>query len=170
MTCGYLLLLLSLLVGIEVTSRKLFGFSLQGADELGGYVLAIQGAVGFSYALICRAHTRIDVFLTQMPKAVQTVLNLVAMLSITAFAAFMAWRAASAFAETLEYRSIANSPLATPLWIPQSIWLAGLLIFAVISAAMSVWAVYLLFWRNKEFNHEYGVPGAPVRGDHGSDG
>ncbi len=168
--CGYLLLALSLLVGVEVISRKLFGFSLQGADELGGYVLAITGAVGFSYALICRAHTRIDVFLTRMPKAVQTILNLVAMFSITAFAVFMAWQAASAFAETLEYGSIANSPLATPLWIPQSIWLGGLLIFAVISATMSVWAAYLLIWQNDDFNNEYGVPGAPVHQDQESGG
>ena len=57
---GGLLVGLSAFVAAETVSRKLFNFSFQGADELGGYVLAIGGALSFTVALIERAHIRID--------------------------------------------------------------------------------------------------------------
>lgn len=155
--CGYFLLLLALLVGFEVVARKLLGFSLQGADEIGGYVLAIQGAIGFSYALLRRAHTRIDFLITRFGEDWQRVLNVLAIAMMAAFAVFMAWRAGAAFFETLEYRSIANSPLATPLWIPQSLWLAGLVLFAVAATVSAIWSVILLTRDPEAVNRRFGV-------------
>ena len=43
-----------------IIARKLFSYSLQGVDEIGGYVVAITGTFGFAYALINRTHTRIE--------------------------------------------------------------------------------------------------------------
>ena len=57
---GYVFLALSGLVTFETVSRKVFGFSIQGADELGGYALAVGSALAFSVALIERSHIRID--------------------------------------------------------------------------------------------------------------
>lgn len=155
--CGYLLLFLSILVGFEVLARRLFGFSMQGADEIGGYVFAIIGAIGFSYALLRRAHTRIDIFLSRMPEGAQRVLNVLAAISMAAFAVFMAWRAGAAFMETLEYGSIANSPLQTPLWIPQSLWLFGLIVFAVTSVVFAISAVHLLVREPEAVNRRFGL-------------
>lgn len=155
--CGYLLLFLSFLVGFEVVARKFFGFSLQGADEIGGYILAIQGAIGFSYTMLRRAHTRIDIFIVRLPQGTQRALNVLAMLSMAAFAVFMAWRGGAAFTETLEYGSIANSPLATPLWIPQSIWFAGLVFFALTASGLALWAVFLLARQPEALNRRFGV-------------
>lgn len=155
--CGYLLLFLSLLVGFEVLARKLFGFSLQGVDEIGGYVLAVTATVGFSYTMVQRAHTRIDIFVVRFGPATQRLLNVVAVLSMAVFAGFMAWRGGAAFMETLEYGSIANSPLETPLWIPQSIWLAGLIIFATTSSGLAIVAVHMLVRRPEAVNEAFGV-------------
>jgi len=155
--CGYLLVFLSLLVGFEVVARKLFGFSLQGVDEIGGYILAILGAVGFSYTMLRRAHTRIDIFVVRFGQGTQRVLNVLAVLSMAVFAVFMAWRGGAALFETLEYGSIANSPLATPLWIPQSIWFAGLVVFAFTASGLASLAVYLLARRPEAVNKYFGV-------------
>ena len=38
---GYIMLALAAVVTVETLGRKLFNFSLQGADELGGYALAV---------------------------------------------------------------------------------------------------------------------------------
>ena len=67
---GYILLLLSLVIVFEILARKLFSYSLQGVDEIGGYVVAGTGAFGFAYALIERTHTRIDIVLGHVPKSV----------------------------------------------------------------------------------------------------
>ena len=45
---GAMLLGLSFLVAIETLARKLFGFSFEGADELGGYALVIGATLAFS--------------------------------------------------------------------------------------------------------------------------
>ena len=33
--------------------------------------------------------------------------------------------------ETLENESVSNTTLSTPLWLPQSLWLAGLILFCI---------------------------------------
>ncbi len=52
---GYGFLVLSLLVAFEVIARKFFAFSLQGIDEIGGYVMAGAVSLGISYTLVHRA-------------------------------------------------------------------------------------------------------------------
>lgn len=158
LACGYMLLILSLLVGVEVVGRKLFAFSIQGVDEIGAYALAVLGAVGYSWTLVCRGHTRIDLLLGRLPAPVQALLNVVALAALAGFALFMAWQAWLAYSETLEYRSIANSPLRTPLWIPQTPWLAGQVLFALVSVLLAAHAFYLLFVDRRRLNRSYGPP------------
>ena len=64
---GYWLMLIAVATCIEIISRKVFSFSLLGVDEIGGYTLAVLAALGFSYALIERAHTRIDFLIGRSP-------------------------------------------------------------------------------------------------------
>lgn len=142
---GYLLLGFALMVGVEVICRKFLGFSLQGVDEMGGYVLAITTAFALSYALLRGAHTRMDLVLTRLPAQAQAVLNTLAAAATTAFAVFMAWRALATLLESIAYQSRASTPLQTPLWLPQSIWLAGLVTFALVSAGLTTAAcIHLL--------------------------
>ena len=72
---GYAVLLLCVAVSIDIVGRKLFSFSLQGTDDMGGYVLAIIAVVGASYTMAMRGHTRVDVFLVRMSPFWQRVLN-----------------------------------------------------------------------------------------------
>ena len=73
---GYGCLGLSFLIVYEIFARKLFNHSLQGVDEIGGYVVAITGTFGMALAALERAHTRIDVLLLRLPARVQAGLNL----------------------------------------------------------------------------------------------
>ncbi|WP_048307162.1 TRAP transporter small permease subunit [Halomonas sp. PR-M31] len=141
---GYAALGLSLLIAFEVVSRKFFNFSLQGVDEIGGYVLAIGVAFSFAYALLHRAHTRVDMLLVKLPAPLRAFLNAVAMLLLAAFASFMLWRAIETLRETLEFGSRASTPLQTPLWIPQTLWILGLGVFAVLAVFLALRAWWLL--------------------------
>ncbi|MDX9860910.1 MAG: TRAP transporter small permease [Rhodospirillales bacterium] len=156
--CGWGCFILSALIGVDVISRKFFGFSLQGTDELGGYVVAITAAFGFSLALIHRSHTRIDVFLVHAPAPVLAFLNLVSMTCTAGFAGFMAWRTWATLEESLEFGSLASTPWQTPLWIPQSIWVVGLVIFAAIATVFAVHAAFLLIVDRVRLNRRYGPP------------
>ena len=67
-----------------------------------------------------------------------------------------AWEAGKVLAESIELRSRATTPLQTPLWIPQGIWMAGLLLFAGIAAAMALHAGWLLLRDRARLNQLFG--------------
>lgn len=158
MITGYLLLFQAVITAIEIIARKLFNFSFQGVDEIGGYVLAITATFGFGYATLMRAHTRVDFILLHLPLRIRAVIHVIAAAVMSFVSAGMFWYARKALSETIEYQSIANSPLETPIWIPQSIWLAGFALFALVSLILAVRAITLLFRGEIEIlEHEQGT-------------
>lgn len=135
---------LAFLVAVETTSRKLFNISLQGADELGGYALAVGSTIAFSLALMGRNHIRVDVFHELLPAKVQGFLNWLSVVTLAAFGVLIAWLAFKVIGDTMQYRSTAQTPWATPLIYPQAIWFAGLLIFALVACGYALRATRLL--------------------------
>jgi TRAP-type C4-dicarboxylate transport system permease small subunit len=154
---GYILLALAVLVTVETLGRKLFNISLQGVDELGGYALAVGSALAFTTALVERAHIRIELFHMMLPVPLQMALNWFAITSIAAFGASLAFVCFTILSDSFAYNSTAPTPWATPLIYPQSLWYAGMVIFALVSGAMALHATYLLFTGNaKALNKAYG--------------
>lgn len=154
---GYVLVALSVLVAVETLGRKLLGFSLQGVDELGGYVLAFGSSLAFSAALVARGHIRIDIFHLLLPRPAQALLNWLAVLLMGAFATLLVIVCARVIEETIEFRSTAPTPWATPLIWPQSLWYGALVIFAVVAVAAAVHASLLfLSGRWQALARDYG--------------
>jgi len=141
---GYLCIFLSVFVSIEVILRKLFSTSLQGADELGGYILAIASSISFCVALIGNSHIRIDLIHYKFPPKVQATLNWLAKLSIILLAALLTYTAFKVLRETVSYGSTAPTPWATPLQYPQFFWFFGLLFFLIMSGIYFLQATRLL--------------------------
>lgn len=138
LACGWWLIALSVLTCVEMLGRKLLGFSLQGVDEIGSYTYAIVGAFGFAFTLVSRSHTRVDFLLSRFDPRLRAALNLAAMLALAALALLCAWRAAHVVAESLDFGATAATPLATPMWIPQTIWFAGWALFALVAGWAAV--------------------------------
>ncbi|TAJ39342.1 MAG: TRAP transporter small permease [Reyranella sp.] len=148
---------LAILVTIETVARKFFSLSLQGVDELGGYALAVTSSLAFTLALIDRAHIRIDLLHNLLPGFLQRLLNWLSITVLAAFALLLAWTGWLALEETIEFRSTAPTPWATPLVWPQSVWFLGLLLFAVASLVALLDATRLFFsGRNRELARRYG--------------
>lgn len=141
---GVIFLALSVIVTVETISRKVFNFSLQGADELGGYALAVGSTLAFSLALIGRAHIRVDVFQDCFPKRMQAWLNAFSIISLAAFGLFIGWNAIQVLIDTTTYGSTAPTPWATPLLYPQTVWLISLGAFAAIATAYGLRALRML--------------------------
>jgi TRAP-type C4-dicarboxylate transport system permease small subunit len=154
---GLIFLALSGLVAVETLARKIFNFSLQGADELGGYSLALGATIAFSLALMGRSHIRVDVFHERLPGWLQTALNWLSVVSLAAFAGLMAYLAWFVVRDTQSYQSVSQTPWATPLVYPQSAWLVGLVLFALVSAGYALRATWLLVRGDlATLNHEFG--------------
>ena len=157
--CGWVVLAYAVALTAEILGRKFFATSFKGIDELGGFVLAISASIGASYAMVHGNHTRVDVFLVRFPRPLQRALNVLALVLFACFACFAAWRGAAVLRDTLEYGSTATN-LEQPLWVPQALWLAGLLLLAAITLAYAVHAVVLLVMRRPELNAWYGPTSA----------
>ena len=154
---GLIFVALSLLVTVETVIRKLFNVSLQGADELGGYSLAFGATIAFSLALMGRSHIRVDVFHDRLPAWLQTALNWLSVVSLAAFAVLLAWLAWYVVQDTRAYQSVAQTPWATPLVVPQTAWLIGLIGFALVSVGYALRASWLLLRGNvPQLNREFG--------------
>jgi TRAP-type C4-dicarboxylate transport system permease small subunit len=130
---GYVLLVQAVVTAVEIVARKVFNHSFQGVDELGGYALAIAGAVGFGYAAVTCAHTRIDLVISKLPLAGRAVLHLLAAFILVAVASGMFWYGLRSLRQSISYGAISTTPLQTPLWIPQGIWISGLALFALVT-------------------------------------
>ncbi len=141
---GAALLFLSGFVALETVLRKVFNTSLQGADELGGYVLAFGASAAFVVALIDRAHVRIDVLHQRFPVKVRAWIDFAAVLSLGILGVFFLYIGWFVIIDTISYKSTAATPWRTPLIYPQAAWYAGLAFFAAVSLWLSGRALRLV--------------------------
>lgn len=154
---GVIFLVLSFVVTIETLARKIFNFSIQGVDELGGYSLAIGSTIAFSLAVIGRNHIRVDVFHEMFPRGMKAALNWLSIVLLAALAVLFVAVSFRLLDETLAYRSTAQTPWATSLIYPQSLWYAGLIMFMLVAVGFAGRASWLLYTRriddlNREFH------------------
>ncbi len=132
-----LLLLISVCVTLYDVIARPFGMSIGGTDELSGYAMAVVTSWGVSYALTCLAHVRIDIIRARGNAKVRAWFDAVSILSLAAVAVTVAYRAWPVLAKSIANNSTANTTLETPLWIPQSLWMAGWLWFALSAVVMA---------------------------------
>ena len=159
--CAGLLLLTAVGVTlVDVMLRALRIPSLGGTDELSGYAMAVATAWGVSYALSEQAHVRIDLLRKRLVAPGRAMLDLLAMGALAAVAVMIAWRGWGVLSGTLSTNAQANTALATPLWIPQSMWWIGWGWFAVTACLLLVvGAVHLAFGNLTEAEDLIGAKG-----------
>ena len=69
----------------------------------------------------------------------------------------MAWLAWFVIEDTRQYQSVAQTPWATPLVYPQAVWLACLIVFALVATGVAARATWLLFTgRRAALDREFG--------------
>lgn len=158
---GIMMLLLAVLITFETLIRKFFSLSLGGVDELGGYAIAIAAPLAFCVAMVEQSHIRINLLHMRLPTTVQAVLNALAALSMGLLAAFLLYFTVQTVLDTHMYRSIAQTPWATPLIYPQAVWLVAMAAFSVAAALLSAKAILLLLKRDwKTLNRQFGPSSA----------
>ena len=154
--CGWALMAICFATLYDIVARRLFAHSVQGVTELGAYLLAIVSAFGFSSALLQKAHSRVDFLFPRMSPFVVAVLNLAAAVLLFGVAVLSVWQGWHVLEETLLFDSRASTPLQTPMWIPQGLWLTGLALFASVTFACAVHAVILFVTDRSRLNELYG--------------
>ncbi|WP_336057959.1 TRAP transporter small permease subunit [Nitratireductor sp. CH_MIT9313-5] len=154
---GAVLALTVLFILADITLRQ-FGHSFGGSDEISGYVMAFVASWGLSFALLELAHVRIDLLRLKLAQTGRSILDLIAISATAAVTTVIAWQCWPVLAKSLERGSRANTPLETPLWIPQSIWFSGWVWFATASVLLLICAFGMLAQRQQsQFENAVGT-------------
>lgn len=125
-----------LLISFDILARKLTGFTVGGADELSSYAFAIGTTWSLAYAVLQRANVRVDVVYQLLPVRLAAVLDWVALVALGVFMAVLTYFAYDVVATSFAQGSRANTPLATPLIVPQGLWFMGLAFMCIILGLM----------------------------------
>jgi TRAP-type mannitol/chloroaromatic compound transport system permease small subunit len=148
--CGIVLLGAVALIMTEILGRQFPAMRVGGADELSGYVMAAIATWGFSYALIERAHVRIDLIHARLPIAGRAALDVVALASVLLVAVLVAWHAYDVLSKSLARGSRSNTPMGVPLWMPQIVWFGGWAWMVITSGLLLAVTVFLSVLRRFE--------------------
>lgn len=135
---GALIIAAAVLVGVEVVIRKAFALTIGGADELSGYALAISSSWALAFALLERAHIRIDSLYIHLPVRLCALLDVLGLVLFTAFVGLIAWYGYGVFETSLRLGAHSMSPLGTPLVVPQLLWVVGFVMFLAIALLLLV--------------------------------
>lgn len=145
---GSMMLFAAFMVSADVLSRRLFGVTMGGSDEVSGYLFAVSTALAMPYALLHKANVRIDAVYMFLPQGLRTFLDILGVSLLSIFAGIVTWRAMLTLEVTWANDAHSITPLRTPLIVPQSLWFAGWILFCLCLALVL-----------------YGLIGAALRGD-----
>jgi TRAP-type C4-dicarboxylate transport system permease small subunit len=126
---GALLLVAAVLVSTEVVSRKLLTVVYSGSDEIASYLFAVGTSWSLAHVLVTRGHVRIDALYGRLPLRIRAVLDIVALLTLGIVAATMVDRGFDLMQSNYVEWNRSNTPLRTPLSMPQIPWVFGLALF-----------------------------------------
>ena len=126
---GVLLLVAAVLVSVEVVSRKLLTMVYSGSDELAAYLFAVGTTWSLAHVLVTRGHVRIDVLYANLSPRLRAILDIIALLMLGVVALAMLDRSFDLVHSNFVEWNRSNTPLRTPLSLPQMPWMFGLALF-----------------------------------------
>ena len=124
------------LIAYDILVRKFFNITVGGADEISSYVFAISTSWALAFVVLQRANVRVDVIYERLPVRVSAFLDWLSLVALGVFMVFLTWHAYAVAETSFVRNAAANTPLATPLWIPQGLWVLGLVWMCVVLALM----------------------------------
>ena len=142
-TAGLALLACIAIILVDIVLRE-FGVAFSGSEEISGYVMAAVTSWGVCFALTAKAHVRIDLLREKGGDKMRSLYDLIALASLSYVAIYVAYRAWPVLTKTLKSGALSNTALEVPLYIPQSIWFAGWIWFALSSSVLLILSVLLV--------------------------
>lgn len=146
----YILFATTFLISTDVLIRKIFGIAFVGADELGGYALALATSWALSYAFFQGSHIRVNVLHITLPPRAKAWLDVLAALATVALIGTLAWQVWMLAFDSWTFDAASNTPLRVPIWIPQFIFLAGVVLFLISATLVLLESLSLVLQRKYE--------------------
>lgn len=166
---GGMIFLIAVLVCGDVFTRNVLNRIVFHSFELGNYLFAIAAAFGMAYALLARAHIRIDVVYGKFPAAMRRLVDALSLLSTTAVAGLFAYKAWDLALGALARGTKTNSTLGIEIGYPQAAWALGLSFFALVALLMTLRHIRLLIAGQTVRADAIGSIGSEIPGNSGQE-
>jgi TRAP-type C4-dicarboxylate transport system permease small subunit len=118
--CSLLLLAMIAMIGAEAIARNVFGTSLQVTDEVGGYLLVALTFLSMSVAESHGAFHRVEFVQMRLSPSGRIISQVIFELMSLAASALVTWQLIRLALNSFRTEDVAPTPLATPLWMPQT--------------------------------------------------
>jgi TRAP-type C4-dicarboxylate transport system permease small subunit len=163
---GGLILACSILVTLDVITRKLFRVTYFESVELSQYAFGISIALSLAFAFTQKTHIRIDAAYMLLRRSWRAVLDIVAVAAMTGLAAMFAYYTWSVTIQSFNMPgrvlgAASASSLQFPLIIPQGLWSIGFTWFFLVCVVYLVRAgLALARWDLSRVDALVGIPSA----------
>jgi TRAP-type C4-dicarboxylate transport system permease small subunit len=118
--CGLFLLAMIAMIGAEAIARNVFGTSLQITDEVGGYLLVALTFLSMSVAEAHGGFHRVEFVQMRLSPRMRIVSQIIYELISLVASALVTWQLIRLALNSFHTEDVAPTPLATPLWMPQT--------------------------------------------------
>jgi TRAP-type C4-dicarboxylate transport system permease small subunit len=118
--CSLFLLAMIVMIGAEAIARNIFGTSLQVTDEVGGYLLVALTFLSMSVAESHGAFHRVELVQMRLSPSARLISQIIFELISLAACALVTWQLVRLVLNSWRAEDVAPTPLATPLWMPQT--------------------------------------------------
>lgn len=145
---GATLMIAAFIVTVDVLFRKFVGWTMSGSDEVTSYVFAASTTWAYSFVLLHRANVRIDAVYNLVKPKVRAVLDVLGVLLLLLYMGLLTERAIGTLRDSIDYGSVSNTTLLTPLWIPQLAWASGLVFFMITLIVVATYSILMLVRRD----------------------
>ena len=132
----------------DVIARKFFGATMRGSDEITGYIFAASTTWAYAHCVFTRSNIRIDAAYLLAGKRTRALLDVVGLSLLAYYIFLLTGSAYTVVIESWEFNYTAQTPMATPLWIPQAFWFAGLAFMMICLGFLLVRALFLAICRD----------------------
>ena len=111
-----------------------------GLAELAAFLLLGATFFGLAYTFWQGGHIRVTLLLQNLPKPVQRLMDILAVIVAAAITAFAVWHSAWLTWDSYDYGDLSIGMVPVPLWIPQAVMVLGLvwLLIALVDALVSL--------------------------------
>ena len=118
--CSLFLLAMIVMIAAEAIARNVFGTSLQITDEVGGYLLVALTFLSMSVAESHGAFHRVELVQMRLSPAARMISQIIFDLMALAASGLVTWQLVRLALNSWRAEDVAPTPLATPLWLPQT--------------------------------------------------
>jgi TRAP-type C4-dicarboxylate transport system permease small subunit len=128
---GAVLFVLIALPILALVFARPFGIAVPAADEFAGYAMAGSFALMLGPSLRHGAHIRVGIVVERLHGAPRRAMELLCLAFATALTGYFAFHWSRMTWQSFDFGDVSQGVLPIPLWIPQTIMAAGLVVLAI---------------------------------------